>query len=124
MRRMLIVAGIAAAAAFAVAPPHARAEAPQQLTERGCGVLADMALVARALSQEKVDRAAAGRVMALVYAAYAKANGFEGLRERVLALGYSRKEAPVELGRLVLMTCMRTGGDQDATLGTRLRWTY
>lgn len=118
MTRVLL---LAAALAFASSPPAA-AQQTQNLTEQGCGIAADMTLVARALAVEKVGRALAGRIMAQVYVGVSGTQAAVALRERVIDLAYSRTEAPMDLARLVGEACLRTGGDQGAMFGTSVRW--
>lgn len=117
MTRLLVL--VAAALAFASPPPVAADDARPQLTQRGCAVAADMVLTARALALENVHRAQAASIMARIYVS--QEPGAAAVRDRAAALAYSRTEAPTDLARLVWEACMRTGGDQGAMFGTRIR---
>lgn len=119
MRRVLIAGVMLAAVAFASPPPAAAQE--RRLNEMGCSIAADMAIVARSLAVEKIEPDQARRIMALVYGNLIGPATIE-LREKVVILAYGRTESPVELARLVAETCMRTGGDEGAIFGTRIKW--
>lgn len=121
MPRAFAFAAAAALAAFA-APPPAVAQVAPQLTERGCILAADMALVARSLAVEKVERALAGRIMAQIYVESPGNAQVAALRERITSMAYGRAEAPLDLARMVAERCARSGGDQGATFGARIQW--
>lgn len=125
MTRNLVACALAALLSlFVVPPPAAAQDSKPQLTPRGCGVLADMALTARALAVEKIEISLGRRLMRAIYPGYAQEEHAAQLLERVTTMAYGRTEAPMELARLVAEACMKTQGDQDATLGTQIRWSY
>lgn len=91
------------------------------LTERGCAIIADVALVARALAVEGGERAFAERVVTRTYAGFSDGGGpFDSLRDDIVDLAYRATEPEDALAARVLQTCMRSGGSLDAILGTRL----
>lgn len=127
LRRSLALAALVAAAAPAVAAP--RAQSPLE-----CGIAADMAIVAKSLAAERIDRAKADTIMARIYdvsqsergkalmkditdAAYAGAGG--GAAAGGSAPEAARNSAQ-KFAENLYATCVRSGGDLDPVLGKRL----
>lgn len=108
---------------FVIALPARAADRPQ-LSQRGCGVAADMVLVARSLSAAGIEREKASEIMALVYVAVSDGGAFDKLREDLADFAYRRKEPPVEVATAFGMLCMERAGALDGVLGTRLRWRF
>ena len=122
MLRLRAVQVVALLAVFA-APPPAAAQDAEPLTQNGCILAGDMVLTARSLAVEKVDRDHAGRIMAHIYGGLVeKYPEMLPVRDKTLALAYARAEPPRDLARLVATACMRSGGDQGAMFGTRIKW--
>jgi hypothetical protein len=124
-----VLAAALSAVAFASPPPvAAQSPNPAQrptLTRAGCNIAADVALTARALAAEKIDRATGGRVMALAFEAFKDPeNGGvpDGLREELTDFAYKRAESPTDIALVVLQICVAGRGDLGPILGTQLRW--
>lgn len=94
-----------------------RAEAAiPKLTPEGCALAADMALVARGLSQGGVAREKGERVMDLIYANVAHPIAIE-LRRSLTALAYRSRDAPIDLAAILVRVCNASGGDLGPVLG-------
>jgi hypothetical protein len=128
-RRSLAIAALAAGLS---APAYA---APRAQSELECGIAADMAVVAKSLAAEAIERAKADTIMARIYdvsrsergqqlmkeivdAAYAGAGG------RSAAAGGSAAEAAPDAAQKfaqnLYATCVKSGGDMDPVLGKKL----
>ena len=131
MHRFSRSLAIAALAAGLSAPAHA---APRAQSALECGIAADMAVVAKSLAAEAIERAKADTIMARIYdvsqsergktlmkeitdAAYAGAGGSA-------AAGGSAPEAAPDAAQKfaqnLYATCVKSGGDLDPVLGKRL----
>lgn len=101
-----VVAGIAVSV-------HA---APRANSAEECALAADMALVARSLAAEKIDRPTADRVLRLVYTIHSPVG--EELLKAITDTAY-RPTAPdpADYARMLMQACMRSGGDMDGVLG-------
>ena len=116
MKRTALVS--IALAALLVTAIAAQAQ-PARITQQGCMVATDMALVARALAQQGVARSTAERVMAAIYLSEAEPTVAE-LRRRVTDRAYARQGTPQELAQDIFARCMGSGGDIDATFGREI----
>lgn len=112
MKRLLVVllGGIAASAAFA---------APRAESAVECGIAADMAVVARSLAEEKVQRPQASAIMARIYDVSQSARGRELMRD-ILDAAYRNEGDSQKFADELFAACMKTGGNMDTVLGRRL----
>jgi hypothetical protein len=135
----------ATALAFAVAAPAAAA--PRAQTPLECGIAADMAVVAKSLAAEAIDRAKADTIMKRIYdvsqsergkalmkditdAAYAGTAGSAaaGTPGNAAAGGSAPADATPDAAQnsaqkfaeQLYATCVKSGGDMDPVLGKRL----
>lgn len=76
----------------------------QPLTREDCALLADMALVSRALAEDGLKPDQAERIMLRIYASHP--TGLETIRAAVKA-GQSDRSSPVDFGTRVGMSCMQ-----------------
>jgi hypothetical protein len=129
LRRALVAAALAAglgAATLAVAAP--RAQSPLE-----CGIAADMAVVAKSLAVEAIDRAKADTIMARIYDVSGSDRGKELMKEIVDAAyaaggaaagGSAPDSAPAnsaqKFAESLYATCVKSGGDMDSVLGKKL----
>lgn len=89
-----------------------RAESPQE-----CTVAADMAVVARSLAEEQVQRPKAGAIMSRIYDTGASERGKE-LMQQILDAAYIKKDSSNRnFAEELLVTCLRNEGDMDSVLG-------
>ena len=114
MKLQLVVLAGALAAGSAFASPKAESAAE-------CGIAADMAVVARALAQEQVQRAQAGAIMARIYDVSESDRGQELMKD-ILEAAY---RTPVStdnqnFAEELFAACIKSGGDMDTILGKRL----
>jgi hypothetical protein len=113
MKKLLavLVGGLMAGSAFA---------APKAESAVECGIAADMAVVARSLAEEAVQRPQANSIMARIYDVSESARGKELMRD-ILDAAYRTNEASSQQFAEDLFTaCMKTGGNMDNILGRRL----
>jgi hypothetical protein len=96
--------------------PPAKA-APRAQSAEECTLIADMAVVARALAEEKVDQALAEPIMLRIYDL--KPRGLEMLRAVIVA-SFAQNESAEAWSAKVHLTCMVRGGYLDSILGTPL----
>jgi hypothetical protein len=97
-------------AASALGAP--RAESPQE-----CTVAADMAVVARSLAEERVQRPKAGAIMSRIYDTGASEHGKELMRQ-ILDAAYLKKDSSIEnFAEELFVACLRNEGDMDSVLG-------
>jgi hypothetical protein len=90
-----------------------RAESPQE-----CTVAADMAVVARSLAEEQVQRPKAGAIMSRIYDTGASEHGKE-LMQQILDAAYLKKDSSIEnFAEELLVACLRNEGDMDSVLGS------
>ena len=122
MRRSLALAAIAAGLS---APAHA---APRAQSALECGIAADMAVVAKSLAAEAIERAKADTIMARIYDVSQSERGSELMKEIVdaayaggsAAAGGSAPNAAQKFAESLYSTCVRSGGDMDPVLGKKL----
>jgi hypothetical protein len=98
--------------------------APQAESAAECGIAADMAIVARSLAEEQVQRPQAGAIMARIYDVSESARGKELMRD-ILEAAYREDTASGgasshEFAEGLFAACMKTGGNMDTILGRRL----
>jgi hypothetical protein len=113
MKRLLalLVGAIAAQGALA---------APQAESAMECGIAADMAVVARSLAVESIQRPQAGAIMARIYDVSESARGKELMKD-ILDAAYRNDGADSqEFAENLFTACMKTGGNMDTVLGRKL----
>ena len=123
-RRSLIVAALAAG--LGAATPAAAAPRAQSALE--CGIAADMAVVAKSLAAEKIERAKADTIMARIYDVSQSDRGKELMKQIVdaayaggsAAAGGSSPNAAQAFAENLYATCVKSGGDMDPVLGRKL----
>jgi lipopolysaccharide export LptBFGC system permease protein LptF len=109
-----IAAGIFAFLLFAsVAFAAPRAESALE-----CGIAADMAIVARSLAQEEVQRPKADAIMARIYDVGESQRGQELMRE-IIEAAYFKTESSQAFAEQLFAACMQSGGDMNVVLGQR-----
>lgn len=110
MRGAIVVPGLLFASTAFAAP---RAESAQE-----CGVAADMAVVARSLAQEGVQRPKAGAIMSRIYDVGESERGKQ-LMQQILDVAYIKKEkgASQNFAQELYVTCISNDGDMDTVLG-------
>jgi len=117
MKQLLaaLLGGIAAAAISSAALAAPRAESAME-----CGIAADMAVVARSLAEEKVQRPQANAIMARIYDVSASARGRELMRDILDAAYHNEGDTSQKFAEELFAACMKTGGNMDTVLGRRL----
>lgn len=135
LRRSLAVASAVAASAAGLAATHPALGAPRAQSPLECGIAADMAIVAKSLAAERIERAKADTIMARIYdvsqsdrgkalmkditdAAYAGAGG--GAAAGGSAAPDAARNSAQKFAENLYATCVKSGGDLDPVLGKRL----
>ena len=97
---------------------------PKAESAMECGIAADMAVVARSLAQEDIQRPQASAIMARIYDVSGSARGKELMRDILDAAyrdkGGSNGPSSQKFAEDLFTTCMKTGGNMDTVLGRRL----
>jgi hypothetical protein len=94
--------------------------APKAESAMECGIAADMAVVARSLAEEQVQRPQAGAIMARIYDVSESSRGKELMKD-ILDAAYRDENAPSQkFAEELFSACMKTGGNMDTVLGRRL----
>jgi hypothetical protein len=113
MKRQLAVLLAAIACANAYAAPKAESAVE-------CGIAADMAVVARSLAEEQVQRPKASAIMARIYDVSESDRGRELMKD-ILEAAYGKESTPSQaFAEEVFTACMKSGGNMDTVLGQRL----
>jgi hypothetical protein len=113
MKRQLAVLLAAIACANAYAAPKAESAVE-------CGIAADMAVVARSLAEEQVQRPKANAIMARIYDVSESDRGRELMKD-ILEAAYGKESTPSQaFAEEVFTACMKSGGNMDTVLGQRL----
>jgi hypothetical protein len=131
LRRPLALAALAAGLAAATTVPAApRAQSPLE-----CGIAADMAVVAKSLAAESIERPKADTIMARIYDVSQSERGQKLMKEIVdaayatgaatpgsAAAGGSGagQDSAQTFAENLYATCVKSGGDMDAVLGRKL----
>ena len=92
--------------------------APRAENEQECPVAADMAVVARALAEEKLAAPKAELIMRRIYN-ISPLRG-EELLQTIIEAAYRKVEPAGEFASKLYAACMVTGGNMDAILGVKL----
>jgi hypothetical protein len=116
MKTMLaaLVGGIAAGMFSSAVLAAPRAESAME-----CGIAADMAVVARSLAEEQVQRPQASAIMARIYDVSESARGRELMKD-ILDAAYRNQSDSQKFAEELFAACMKTGGNMDTVLGRRL----
>ena len=117
----LLARSLALAALAMASAGHA---APRAQSALECGIAADMAVVARSLAAEQVERAKADTIMARIYDVSQSDRGRELMKEIVDA-AYAGGSAAAggsaqSFAESLYATCLKSGGDMDPVLGRKL----
>lgn len=104
--------------ALMATPPLAVA-APKAKSSYECALAADMALVARALAEDKIDRDKASSIMARIYTAESE-RGRDLVKAIIGAAFHPSAPSAAQFSELLGQTCMRANGDMDSVLGVSL----
>jgi len=111
--RTLAILLAACSVATAVAAPKAESAVE-------CGIAADMAVVARSLAEEQVQRPKASAIMARIYDVSESDRGRELMKD-ILEAAYGKESTPSQAFAEELFTaCIKSGGNMDTVLGRRL----
>jgi hypothetical protein len=94
--------------------------APKAESATECGIAADMAVVARSLAEEQVQRPQANAIMARIYDVSESARGKELMKDILDAAYLKEGETSRKFAEELFATCMKTGGNMDPVLGKRL----
>jgi hypothetical protein len=111
--KALLAALLAAFAASALAAP--KAESAME-----CGIAADMAIVARSLAPEEIQRPQANARRARIYDVAESARGKELMKDILDAAYSSNGDSSQKFAEDLFATCMKTGGNMDPVLGKQL----
>jgi hypothetical protein len=111
--KLLFAALLAACSAVAAAAP--KAESAME-----CGIAADMAIVARSLAQEAIQRPQANAIMARIYDVSDSARGKELMKDILDAAYRDEGASSQRFAEELFSACMKTGGNMDTVLGRRL----
>jgi hypothetical protein len=114
MKSLFVILAAALAAGSAYASPKAESAAE-------CGIAADMAVVARALAQEQVQRPQAFAIMTRIYDVSESDRGKELMKD-ILEAAY-RTPVSTEsqsFAEELFTACIKSDGDMDTILGKRL----
>jgi hypothetical protein len=113
MKRQLAVLLAMVACGSAYAAPKAESAVE-------CGIAADMAVVARSLAEEQVQRPKASAIMARIYDVSESDRGQELMKD-ILEAAYGKQATPSQAFAEELFTaCIERGGNMDTVLGRRL----
>ena len=118
LKTLIALAVTGLAATGAIAAPHA-----QSALE--CGIAADMAVVARSLAAEDIERAKADTIMVRIYDVSGSQRGQELMKEIVDAAYAGKSTAgngasAQKFAQNLYATCLESGGDMDPVLGKKL----
>ena len=94
--------------------------APKAESAMECGIAADMAVVARSLAQEEIQRAQANAIMARIYDVTESVRGRELMKDILDAAYRSSGPSSQKFAEDLFATCMKTGGNMEGVLGRRL----
>jgi len=94
--------------------------APKAESAVECGIAADMAVVARSLAEEDVQRPQAGAIMARIYDVSESARGKELMKDILDAAYRTNGATSQKFAEDLFAACLKTGGNMDTILGRRL----
>lgn len=123
-RKTLIALAVAGVCAVPLVVPATAAAAPRAQSALECGIAADMAVVAKSLAVEDIERAKADTIMARIYDVSGSERGKQLMKEIVDAAYATRTAASggsaQKFAENLYATCLKSGGDMDPVLGKRL----
>ena len=94
--------------------------APKAESAMECGIAADMAIVARSLAQEEIQRPQASSIMARIYDVSESARGKELMKD-ILDAAYGKEAVTSQrFAEELFNACIKSGGNMDTVLGRRL----
>jgi len=93
--------------------------APRAENAQECTIAADMAVVARALAEERVEQPAAELIMKRIYNVSPSQRGQELMRT-ILDTAYREKQSASAFANKLYLACMVSGGNMDDVLGLKL----
>lgn len=114
----MILKSIVAVLAAALCLPAAAAPKAESATE--CGIAADMAIVARSLAEEEIQRPQAHAIMARIYDVSESSRGSELMKDILDAAYRTEDESSQKFAESLFTACMKSGGNMDTILGSRL----
>ncbi|HEY8252821.1 MAG TPA: hypothetical protein VIG70_19695 [Burkholderiales bacterium] len=94
--------------------------APKAESAVECGIAADMAVVARSLAEEEVQRPQAGAIMARIYDVSESSRGKELMKDILDAAYRTNGATSQKFAEDLFAACLKTGGNMDTILGRRL----
>ena len=94
--------------------------APKAESAMECGIAADMAIVARSLAQEAIQRPQANAIMARIYDVSESTRGKELMKDILDAAYRDDHASSQKFAEELFAACMKTGGNMDTVLGRRL----
>lgn len=115
LRRLIGFVLVLVAVAFTVVYVTKAYAAPRVQSGEECQLLADMALVARALAEDKMPRDQADRIMARIYKVTEHGVAFMNL---ITAAAYRDEGGAGDFASRFLQTCVNARGNVDSILGT------
>ena len=108
-----------ALAAFFASFAASALAAPKAESAMECGIAADMAIVARSLAQEEIQRPQANAIMARIYDVSESARGKELMKEIIDAAYGSENSSSQKFAEQLFAACIKTGGNMDTVLGKK-----
>lgn len=96
------------------------AAAPKAESAMECGIAADMAVVARSLAEEEVQRPQASAIMARIYDVSESQRGSELMKDILDAAYRTDGASSQKFAEDLFSACIKTGGNMDNVLGRRL----
>ena len=94
--------------------------APKAESAMECGIAADMAIVARSLAQEEIQRPQANSIMARIYDVSESARGKELMKDIIDAAYRKNGASSQKFAEELFVACMKDGGNMDTVLGKAL----
>lgn len=110
--------GVSVALVLLLAWGSAAFAAPRAENEQECTVAADMAVVARALAEEKLAVPKAKLIMRRIYDVSPQRG--EELLQTILEAAYREREPASAFASKLFTACMVSGGNMDGILGVKL----
>jgi len=111
--------GVAIVVLLATAWGSLALAAPRAESAQECTIAADMAVVARALAEERVEQPMAEQIMRRIYNVSPSPRGQELMRT-ILDTAYREKQSASAFANKLYLACMVTGGNMDEVLGLKL----
>src|SRR5580765_1870291 len=119
MKTALLSFSVTALAVIATLQASLAWSAPRAESAQECAIAADMAIVARSLAQESVQRDKASAIMTRVYDVAESQRG-KALMTDIIEAAYKDQRPSQRFAEMLLSTCMKSAGNMDTVLGSRL----